>query len=169
MKTLLKIILFSILCCLPCATPADEIATIIIDCPAMPVMATGLGKPRLTDELVATGKITYADKTFDNISITFPPCYVRRTGLGRFMVDALVASGTIGTTGSILLNLPPEPVSRRGFVLLAHEILSQGNISTDKHGKGPASVIFPDVPSRRIGIGAFLVAPVRAYGKAYLK
>ncbi len=160
--------LFIFLClCLGAFSPSEvfsqeKTGTITIDCPQMPVYRRGIGIFE-AQELYASGSIVIDGKSTD-FQLTFPKCNVYRTGFTTFMVDAVTAVGTLSDGSKISVDLPPEPVVRRGFSRIAVAITATGTITTPDGKVGQIIVVFPDCRVSRTGIGSFMAEPIVAEG-----
>lgn len=152
---------------LSATTASAQTARVELSYPPMPVNRVGIGL-FLASREPYTGTITL--NTGEILTIKhagIPATFVRGPGF-RKTVDACVGTGTIEGGGSIVVNLPPEPVRLRGplfrKVMMALAIdcpttvtLADGTVLT-------GSVHFGDCPTRKIGPGRYVADAITAMG-----
>ena len=87
--------------------------TVIIRCPAMPILATLRPWIRECQELVCTNnEIVLDDGTKIPFVITFPRVLVRWQSPGKWLVDPVPAKGETRDGGPILVTMEKERVTR---------------------------------------------------------
>ncbi len=142
---------------------------LLIHCPEMAVRNTGyfwqLTAERLTDELECRGAI----EGLGPLTITFPPCRVKYISPGKWMVDAVIARGSLDSGQYIQIGFPEEPVVRRLDKLVALRVPSireQSYLVTD-NGRRYIECELPEAEATPVGLGmrAYIVEAVTIEGE----
>lgn len=152
----------------------SQVTDLVIHCPPMAVRNTSWWNPfaaRLTDYLTCLGELTLPDGHRANFRINFPPCYVRRVAAGRWLVDAVRASGQIEMVARRLLyiDFPAEPVLRDGSNMVAQPVDSVGGLLTGMSwGDARLKATLPMAVGRPVGFGmrTYVVDAVEVHGTA---
>jgi hypothetical protein len=150
---------------LAAASPARAggIAKLDLAFPPMPVDRVGVGL-MLAEQEPFQGTLTVADGTVLPVTDgAIPPTYVRGLGLHK-TVDQCVGTAAIGT-GSVIIDLPPEPVAPRDGVMTALAISATVTVTLPDGTVGTGTVLFPDCPTPMVSPGHYLAAAVEAVGQ----
>lgn len=143
-------------------------AIIKLDFPAMPVQRIRPGL-LLAAEEPFSGTITLDSGTVLTVTHgSIPATYVRGLGL-RKTVEKCVATGTIDGGGSIVMQLPAEPVRLRLGSITALAIYADVVIVLANGKTMTGTVLFPDCPVRRVGRGGFVADALVATGTAKIR